>query len=915
MAGPESDPPQASRPNGRQGPDSVAGGQPRVAPASGNADDDITADLLVLYELALVVGQTLDVRRTCREFLRILVSRRNLGAAAIWWRDAIEPARRPDPGDALLLLEALPRSRWAVDRRALSHPIWQLVFGDRSSGSGPEPQAVVRVEGDPGFERLGPPGLPSAAACALLPLDHLGVLVLHAASPQAFTPRKLGQLRAVLAKLANAIQGGRATAQLQREIHERQRAENHLAAALEELSTLSHAVPDVLVKIDRQGRVIWSNDLLSRLTGHTPGELCRSSPVDLFEPADRVTAVATIESAFVNGQASMELPLHTLQGVRVYQWRAARIDALDAEPTLVITGHDVSERVAAAEALAASHRLLQTVIDTLPVRVFWKDTESRYLGCNDLFARDAGLDSPRQVVGCTDHDLVWGREAEQFRADDLSIMQSGRSRLAHEYAHGSASGHVAWRRLSQVPLRDRQGRIAGVLGVYDDITALKASENELRRHRDHLEELVAERTLALSVAKDAAEAASRAKSSFLANMSHELRTPMNAIMGMTELALRRATDPRQREQLRKADQASRHLLGLIDDVLDLTKIEAERLTLVPQAFQLGSVLEKTHALLGHRAAELGLELLIEVEPMVAARSLVGDSLRLSQVLLNLVGNALKFTDAGQVVVRTRIDVEKPRSVVVRFEVDDTGIGIAARDIPRLFTAFEQTDGTSTRRHGGTGLGLAISKGLVQSMGGQIGVDSRPGSGSRFWFTVTLEQALEAGRGWPGPHAVPASTGAMDAAPLADPPSVMPARVLLVEDEPTNQEVVTELLAEAGVQVDLAENRLQALEALGRQRYDLVLMDVQMPVMDGLAATRAIRVMPEGAGLPIIALTANAFDDDRQRCFDAGVSDYLAKPVPPVTLLGTVARWLRAAKAVPAPTAADRPADPAHSSPV
>ena len=266
---------------------------------------------------------------------------------------------------------------------------------------------------------------------------------------------------------------------------------------------------------------------------------------------------------------------------------------------------------------------------------------------------------------------------------------------------------------------------------------------EVEAHRDNLEVLVAARTTALAVAKEAAEAANRAKSTFLANMSHELRTPMNGIMGMTQLALRRATDPKQIEQLNKVTHSAQRLLGIINDILDISKIEAEHLTLDQSVFKFGLVLENLMSLLGQKITEKGLKTFIDLAPDVAGLALQGDPLRLGQILLNFTANALKFTEQGSITLRIRRLEDTPDKVLLRIEVTDTGIGIAAEDQQRLFTAFEQADGSMTRKYGGTGLGLAISKRLVQMMGGEVGVESQLGSGSTFWFTVRLGKATDA----------------------------------------------------------------------------------------------------------------------------------------------------------------------------
>jgi two-component system, sensor histidine kinase and response regulator len=421
------------------------------------------------------------------------------------------------------------------------------------------------------------------------------------------------------------------------------------------------------------------------------------------------------------------------------------------------------------------------------------------------------------------------------------------------------------------------------LAVTRDITERKRGEAELERYRAHLEDEVAARTADLSIAKEAAEAANRAKSTFLANMSHELRTPMSAIIGMTGLVLRRAEDPRQREHLTKISQASQHLLNVINDVLDISKIEAERLTLEQVAFRLGEMLDAHRNLVGHKASEKGLRLVIDVPSDLAQLPVQGDPLRLGQILLNLTGNAIKFTAAGSVALCVRIEERDSTTVLVRFEVADTGIGIAAEDKPRLFSAFEQADPSMTRKYGGTGLGLAISKRLVLMMGGEIGVTSEQGAGSTFWFTARLHVAASV------PASSACSAGTTAEAALRE--RFPGARILVAEDEPINQEVSQTLLEEASLKVDLAPDGAQAVSMARDTRYDLILMDMQMPRLNGVDATRAIRALPTNQWTPIVALTANAFDEDRRLCEEAGMQDHIAKPVDPDVLFETVLKWL------------------------
>jgi two-component system, sensor histidine kinase and response regulator len=537
-----------------------------------------------------------------------------------------------------------------------------------------------------------------------------------------------------------------------------------------------------------------------------------------------------------------------------------------------------------ATRLTQAHGLLRDVVDTAPIRVFWKDREGCYLGCNTAFARDAGKQSPAELIGLDDYAMGWSPQAELYRADDQAVILSGQARLNCEEPQTTPEGKTIWLSTSKVPLRDAEGNVIGVLGLYDNITNRKETEAELARHRQHLEELVQERTVDLTEAKVAAEAASRAKSAFLANMSHELRTPMNGVLGMIEIARRRMADAKGLEQLDKAKLSAERLLGVLADILDISRIEAERMVFESVPLQISAVIENLTSLLGHKATEKGLQLATDFPADLMHQSLKGDPLRLGQILLNLVGNAIKFTEQGVVTLRARLVGETPEAVQVRFEVNDTGIGIEPEAQSRLFQSFEQADNSMTRKYGGTGLGLAICKRLVLLMGGEIGVNSVPGQGSTFWFVVVLKKR-EAG----------AVLSALSSASLMAEQRLQTEyagkRVLLAEDEPISQEVARGLLEDVHLVVDIAEDGQQALELARRYAYDLILMDMQMPNLNGINATRAIRVASLNQATPILAMTANAFEEDRQACLDSGMNDHIAKPVDPDMMYESVLEWL------------------------
>ena len=690
---------------------------------------------------------------------------------------------------------------------------------------------------------------------------------------------------------------------------------------------------------------------------------------------------------------------------------------------------DIHEQKLLEDRVADQLRFQHVLMDTIPVPLFYLDAQGRFMGVNRAYEQAFGVHRD-DLAGKTVLELLHVPEAKRrtYWQDVQYAIQEAQTIHKKEqirWADGQVHASLTWIQ----GFRLQGGSPGGMIGTMIDISDQQRAAEEMQR------------------AKELAEAAAAVKSDFLANMSHEIRTPMNAIIGMSHLALTTELTPRQRDYLLKIDQAGRHLLGIINDILDFSKIEAGKLSVERIAFDLEEVMANVATVVSDKAQAKGLELVCDVRPEVPA-SLVGDPLRLGQVLINYATNAVKFTERGEVDIVVSVAERTEDTVLLRFEVRDTGIGLTPEQVASLFQSFQQADASTTRRYGGTGLGLAISKRLAELMDGEVGVHSVFGEGSTFWFTARLARGAErtprvfprpelqgarvlvvddnenaatvlcemlaamgfevravhsgasaieavgaaqqAGRGFsivlldwqmpgldglqtarrlqalplsPAPHlaivtafgreeivrgageagiedvlikpvspsllfdtlmrpggqdapamrraAAPAGAGLESLRPLRG------ARLLVVEDNALNQQVASELLQDAGFVVDLADNGEIALTMLRVQAYDLVLMDMQMPVMDGIEASRALRRDTHFAELPIVAMTANAMAADRERCLAAGMNDHVSKPIEPEELWRTLQRWIRPRAglgAAPQPAAAAEFAAPSAVSP-
>ncbi len=544
----------------------------------------------------------------------------------------------------------------------------------------------------------------------------------------------------------------------------------------------------------------------------------------------------------------------------------------------------------AGERLRDQSRFIRTLLESLSVPVFYKDTDGVYLGCNAAF--ESFLDLPRdKIIGRTVREVAPDDLAETYHRKDLELIaKRGEQKYESEVDTGRGRRNVIFHKSVFL---DGAGNPAGLVGVITDITERKRDEEALRRAKAEADALNRRLEQQIAFANRMAarsETANRAKSEFLANMSHEIRTPMNGVIGMTALLLETPLSSEQRTYAETIRTSGESLLALINDILDLSKIEAGKLEMETVDFDLHALLEEIAALTAVRAQEKGLALVRTVAPEVPVR-LRGDPGRLRQVLLNLTGNAVKFTETGRVSLRTSLWSRTDRWAVVRFEVADTGIGVPEAKQEEIFGRFTQVDATTTRRYGGTGLGLAISKRLVEMMGGEIGVESRPGEGAAFRFTARFETPVPE-----RPKGKAAET--TGPAPSHHPHRPLPlpgrARILLAEDNPTNRQVCAAILEKLGCGVDAVDDGIRAVAALRSAPYDLVLMDVQMPGMDGLAAARLIRDPSAGVHdprIPIIAMTAHALKGDRERCLKAGMDDYIPKPITPRNLAEMLERWL------------------------
>lgn len=508
---------------------------------------------------------------------------------------------------------------------------------------------------------------------------------------------------------------------------------------------------------------------------------------------------------------------------------------------------EIVKRIHIEKRLSRGNALLKSFLQSIPDLVFYKDVDGKYLDCNKAFSEFNDSDR-KAIIGKTDFDIYTKKEAQLFSSTDQEIL-SGKEQVKMEMWGTWPDGRRVLLETHKNPIIDDTGEIIGIIGISRDIT---------EKHFDKME---------LQKSKDEAESANMAKSMFLANMSHEIRTPMNGIIGMTDILQQTDLTKEQKEFLKIISLSGTNLLTIINDILDFSKIESGGIVLEKINFKLLDPIEETIKLLSYKVEQKNLYLKLDASQDLP-EIVNGDPLRTKQILINLVNNALKFTSEGGITISIELQEKASKKTSILIKVIDTGIGISEEGQQKLFKSFSQTDASTSRKYGGTGLGLSISKRLVELMNGEIGVESEEGKGTTFWFNLTFGTAGN----------VKISGEENDKKEQVQKCSL---NILLAEDNPINQRVALFNLKKMGHQVDIADNGKIALELFNKNKYDIILMDIQMPEMDGLEASKQIRICEKNnqdkGTIPIIAMTANAMRGDKENFINQGMSGYISKP--------------------------------------
>ncbi|HNQ89632.1 MAG TPA: PAS domain-containing protein [Verrucomicrobiota bacterium] len=677
----------------------------------------------------------------------------------------------------------------------------------------------------------------------------LGVLSVMDRRPRSLSPEQGDGLRIVGRQVMTTLEWRRNLGELRCLLKDHEQAE----AALSDSEVLYHSLVDCLpqsiFRKDREGRFLFVNARFCETLGRPPEEIVGRTDFDFFPP-ELAAKYREDDRRVMETHAVFDtVEEHARPGGERIYVQVLKAPLFDAAGNVIgVQGlfWDVTERKRMEAAIEYERDLLQTLLDSIPDAIYFKDTQSRILRISRALARKFGADDPSEVVGKTDFDFFHEAHARPAYEDEQRILRTGQPLVGLKERETWPDGRVTWALTTKMPLRDRSGAIIGTFGVSKDITDLVAAEE------------------ASAKARDAAVESMRVKGQFLANMSHEIRTPMNAIIGMAGLLLETEVTPEQRDCAETIRRSAESLLKLINDILDFSRLEAGRLTLAEEDLDLRDVVEDTVELLAQSAHDRGLELVCRLPPDLP-RHVRGDAGRLRQVLTNLIGNAVKFTAKGEVVLSLETVASDDRQVTIQFEISDTGIGIAPEAQERVFEAFSQADISTTRKYGGTGLGLAISRQIVEMMQGRIGVRSLPGVGATFWFTARF------GRQAACPGESPGGSRLLEG-----------VRILVVDDNAAHRGVLSEWCLGWAMELQVAVTGAEAIEVLlssarGGRPFVLAVLDVELPDMDGLGLAEAIQAEPELEKTRLVMLTTlgNRLDVSVMR--HAGISACLVKP--------------------------------------
>jgi PAS domain S-box-containing protein len=796
---------------------------------------------------------------------------------------------------------------------------------------------------------------------------------------------------------------------ISRDITENKKLQERHRKIEERFRYVIEATNDGIWDWDLVADTVFFSDRYYTMLGYEPGEFDASfkSWINQMHPEDANFTKVIIKKYIKEQLPEFNLEFRMRSKGDDWIWIHARGKIVEYDPfgkpiRIVGTHMNITERKRMEEQLKESNQLLQSVLNTIPVRVFWKDKDLKYIGCNESFAKDAGFKDPSDIIGNTDFEMGWQNEAELYRADDKKIMKSGNPKLNYEEPQTTPNGNIVWLRTSKIPLRDSEGRIIGILGTYDDITESKMSRELIELERAYFEQLfesspegivvldesdcvlkvneeftrifgfiqdemlgkpinsfivpedlmdegqmltqvvasgdmvtretvrkrkdgslvfvsilgnpiyfqggriavygiyrdITDRKLVeqeiiqknheieaqneeyrvineeLTEAKKKAEESDRLKSAFLANMSHEIRTPMNGILGFSQLLTNPdITDVDVKEYVKVVQGCGNQLLGIINDLIDISKIEANQISITDTEVNLNQLIYEQYLLFKPKAAEKGLEFNYSNHLEDHSSNIITDQGRLKQIITNLLGNALKFTSKGHINIGYSI-----KDTFIHFFVEDTGIGISSEYFQTIFERFSQVETRLSEQTGGTGLGLAISKAFITKMGGEVWVESNVGKGSTFNFTIPYRPTKPYFK----------ESHIKELKQLDDFPQDF--NLLIAEDDDVNYYYIKELFSAFNLNIFRARNGLEAVDLVeSNPNIDIVLMDIKMPGMDGYVATDEIKKIRKD--LPVIAQTAYAFSSDRDRAFMAGCDDYISKPIDRSLLLKLIKKHL------------------------